>query len=65
MLLTLFDDYPIGMGGGRFNHYSISAVHKLWKDDFQDAQSLLFGYLLLKPKYEDLRQKVRDENYKK
>ncbi|NRH21331.1 ATP-binding protein [Candidatus Gracilibacteria bacterium] len=65
LLLTLFDDHPIGMGGGKFNHYSINAVHKLWKDNFQDAQSLLFGYLLLKPKYEELRQKLREENHKK
>jgi hypothetical protein len=53
------------MGGSKFNHYSISAIHKLWKDNFQDAQSLLFGYLLLKPKYEELRQKLREENHKK
>lgn len=65
LLLTLFDDYPIGMGGGKFNHYSINAVHKLWKDNFQDAQSLLLGYFLLKPKYEELRKKLREENHKK
>lgn len=64
-LLTLFDDYPIGMGGGRFNHYSINAIHGLWKDNFQDAQSLLLGYLLLKPKHEELRKKLREENHKK
>ncbi|MDX9971190.1 MAG: AVAST type 4 anti-phage nuclease Avs4 [Candidatus Gracilibacteria bacterium] len=65
ILFTLFDEHPIGMGGGKFNHYSINAVLKLWKDNFQDAQSLLFGYFLLKPKYEELRKKLREENYKK
>lgn len=65
ILFTLFDEYPIGMGGGKFNNYSINAVHKLWKNNFQDAQSLLFGYLLLKPKYEKLRKKLREENHKK
>ncbi len=65
LLLTLFDEYPIGMGGGRFNHYSINAIHKLWKDNFKDAQSLLLGYLLLKPKYEELRKKLREENHEK
>ncbi len=57
LLLTLFDDYPIGMGGGKFNHY--------WKANFEDVQSLLLGYLLLKPKYEELREKLREENHKK
>ena len=65
ILFTLFDEYPIGMGGGKFNHYSINAVHKLWKGNFQDAQSLLLGYLLLKPKYEELRKKLHEENHKK
>lgn len=64
LLLTLFDEYPIGISGGKFNDYSINAVHKLWENNFQDAQSLLFGYLLLKPKYEELRKKLREENYK-
>jgi len=65
LLLTLFNEYPIGMGGGKFNDYSIMAIHKLWKHNFKDAQSLLFGYLLLKPKYEELRIKLREENHKK
>lgn len=65
LLLTLFDDYPIGMGGGKFNHYSINAIHKLWKANFEDAQSLLLGYLLLKSKYEELREKLREANHKK
>ncbi len=65
LLLTLFDDYPIGMGGGKFNHYSINAIRKLWKANFEDAQSLLLGYILLKPKYEELREKLREENHKK
>ena len=65
LLLILFDEYPIGMGGGKFNNYSINAIHKLWKGNFQDAQSLLFGYLLLKPKNEELRKKLREENHKK
>jgi hypothetical protein len=65
LLLTLFNDYPIDMAGTSFNAFSIRAIHKLWDKHFDDAQSLLFGYLLLKPKYEDLRKRLRNENYKK
>jgi len=65
LLLTLFNDYPIDMAGTSFNTFPIGAIHKLWDKYFDDAQSLLFGYLLLKPKYEDLRKRLRNENYKK
>ena len=49
LLLTLFVDYPVGMGGGRYNDFPIVAIHKLWENHFDDMQSLLIGYLLLKP----------------
>jgi len=65
LLLTLFNEYPINMAGSHFNVFPIMAIHKLWENDFDDAQSLLFGYLLLKPKYERLRDILRKENYKK
>lgn len=65
LLLTLFNDYPVDMASTSFNAFSIMAIHKLWGNNFSDAQSLLFGYLLLKPKYEELRKRLREENYKK
>jgi hypothetical protein len=37
----------------------------MWENNFHDAQSLLFGYLILKPKYDKLIIKFRKENYKK
>jgi len=65
LLLTLFDPYPIGMYG-QFSDYSIKAIlSDLWKKSFEDAQSILFGYFFLKPKYESLREKLRQDNYKK
>jgi|WetSurMetagenome_2_1015567.scaffolds.fasta_scaffold00416_9 hypothetical protein len=65
LLLTLFDSYPIGMYGP-FSDYPTKAIlNNLWKISFKDAQSIVFGYLLLKPKYEELRDKMRKENYKK
>lgn len=65
LLLTLFDDSPVDMGGGHYNAFPIMAIHKLWENHFDDMQSLLIGYLLLKPKYEELREKLRQESYKK
>lgn len=65
LLLTLFNDYPIDMASTSFNAFSIMAIHKLWGNHFSDAQSLLFGYLLLKPKYEELRKRLREKNYNK
>jgi len=65
LFLTLFKDRSIGMGGGRYSVFPSMAIHKLWDDHFDDMQSLLIGYLLLKPKYEDLRTKLRQESYEK
>ena len=48
--LLIFNDYPIDIAGTSFNTFSIGVIHKLWDKHFDDAQSLLFGYLLLKPK---------------
>lgn len=65
LLLTLFNDYPVGMGGGRYSAFPAMAIYNLWDSDHDDMQSLLIGYLLLKPKYEELRKKLRQESYKK
>ena len=65
LLITLFDEYPIDMADNKFNIFPITAILKLWENNFDNAQSLLFGYLLLKPKYEELRKKLRLKNYKK
>lgn len=65
LLLTLFNDHTIDMGGSCYNVFPSMAIHKLWQGNFDDMQSLLFGYLLLKPKYEELREKLHKENYKK
>lgn len=64
LLLALFDDYPVDMGGGAYSIFPSRAIHKLWDDHFDDMQSLLIGYLMLKPKYEGLREKFRQEGYK-
>lgn len=65
ILQNLFNDFPIGAGGNVFNEFAIVAVHKLWENNFEDAQALLFGYLKLKQNYEDLIQRIRQENRRK
>lgn len=65
LLLTLFDDSSVGMGGGHYSVFPSMAIHKLWESHFDDMQSLLIGYLLLKPKYENQRKKLHQESYKK
>lgn len=62
LFFALFKEEPVG--GQSFNTFSIIAIRQLWENDFNNAQSLLFGYLLLKPKYEKLFQKMRKESYK-
>ncbi len=64
LFLTLFDPYPFGVDH-EFCDYSIRAILNLWDKSFEDAQSLLLGYLLLKPKYEELRLELRKQNHEK
>jgi len=40
-------------------------LHSLWKINFDDAHAIFLGYLLLKPKYNGLRDEIRKENYHK
>lgn len=64
LLLNLFNDYSINMMGDSFNVFSIMAIQKIWENNFDEAQSILFGYLILKPKYEAIKEKLLRENYK-
>ncbi len=64
LFLTLFDQNPMGMDG-EFCDYSKKAILELWDISFDDAQSLLFGYLVLKPKYDKLRIQLRKKNINK
>lgn len=65
LLLTLFNDDSIGIGEGSYSTFPCMAIHQLWDDHFDDMQSLLIGYLIFKPKYDGLREKIRKENYEK
>lgn len=67
LLLTLFLDFHAGglFSIESFNITPIIAIHELRKKYPKDADSLLIGYLHLKPNYEAIREIIRTENYKK
>lgn len=54
-----------------FVHGEISAfaaravLQNLWDISFEDAHSIFLGYMLLKPKYDKLMEKLHKDNYKK
>lgn len=66
LLFTLFKEESVGgfFLTERFNIFSIAAIHRLWKQQFDDAQSLLLGYLLFKPKYDKLVRIIEEESYR-
>lgn len=65
LLITLFDPHNIG-AYAKFSDFSTRAIlNILWETNFEDAQSILLGYLFLVLKYEESRKQLRKENYKK
>ncbi len=64
LLLTLFLEHPVGMSGNFFD-MPMAAVQELWKANPKDANTIFLGYLLLKPKFSALCEKIRDENFNK
>lgn len=53
------------MSGARLRDYSTNVIlNNLWKTHPEDAHSLFLGFLLLKPKYENLIDEIRKENIK-
>jgi len=66
LLFVLFDSYPIGMSSYRFFDYAVSAiVEHMWDKHPADANGLFLGYLRLKPKFEEVGELVRKEDWKK
>lgn len=67
LLLGLFRTDHVGgiLEHENFNIFPMLAINDLWEKHFDDAQSLLFGYIFLKPLYDELILKIRQENYDK
>lgn len=62
IILTLLDETSIGHYK-RVCDYAIESVHesKLWEQNPKDAQSILFGYIKLKPLYKSIIEEKRKE----
>jgi hypothetical protein len=56
----------IESSGRNCREIGIKAIrNNLWKLSFEDAQSIFSGYLLLKPKYNELKNELRKRHYEK
>ncbi len=62
MVLTLFDETSLG-AYKRICDYVIESIHnsKLWEQNPKVAQSILFGYIKLKPNYKNIIAQKRKE----
>ncbi len=65
LLFTLFDSYPIGMSQRLLDYPTGAILNTLWRENFADANSIFFGFLKLKPAYEELRELMRQKKYKR
>lgn len=65
LFLTLLDSTNMGYNREFCNYSKKAILNNLWDISFDDAQSLLSGYLWLKPKYEELRLKLQEKNPEK
>ncbi|MCM3131621.1 ATP-binding protein [Paenibacillus polysaccharolyticus] len=64
LLMILFDQNSIGQYAD-FSDFSVNAIIKdLWDLSFEDAHSILVGYLFLVPKYNSVREKLLKESHK-
>ena len=63
LFLALFEKYSISLTES-FNKFPLTAIHKLWMNNFEDANSFLLAYLLLKPSYDELNIETKDQNYR-
>ncbi|MCH2231895.1 MAG: ATP-binding protein [Crocinitomicaceae bacterium] len=62
VILTLLDDTPIGQYK-RVCDYAVESIHKskLWEQNRNVTQSILFGYIKLKPTYKSIVAEKRKE----
>lgn len=62
MIGALFDDTPLGEYK-RICDYVIESIHDsdMWKENFKAAQTVLFGYIKLKPIYNSIVFELRKE----
>lgn len=64
LLYTLFNLHHIGGNQTLSDIAIVTILHNLWKVSSNIAQSILIGYILLKPAYDATREKVCQANIK-
>ena len=64
LLCTLFNLHHIGGNQTLSDIAVVTILHNLWKASRKLAQSILVGYIILKPAYDKTREKVRQSNLK-
>jgi hypothetical protein len=64
LLANLFKKSRINVMGMGFSSFAANAINKLWENNYDDAQSLLFCYLLLAPRYEEFWMEQKRDNFK-
>jgi len=62
LLFSLFNKYLVNQLSN-FNASPLAEIDKLWQTNFDDAQSILLGYLLLHQKYIELGRKPIESFY--
>ena len=67
LLFGMFNEFPVGgmISNQSFSVFPITAIHQLWEKNFDEAQSLLLGYLLIKPQLSITRKRIHEEDCKK
>ena len=65
LLLVLFDTYPIGMNQQVSDYVASAVLQHLWKEMSHDTNAIFYGYVVLKPKFDDIRDLIRKESQKK
>lgn len=63
LLFTLFDSYPTGINQRLSDYPSGAILNTLWKESPVDANSIFLGFLLLKPKFDELMESSRRDNH--
>ncbi|PCJ24636.1 MAG: ATPase [SAR86 cluster bacterium] len=63
VLYALFYERTIDMAGTEFSIYAEFAIQSMWKEYPEHANSLILGYLILKPIRNQLAALVRDEKH--
>lgn len=64
LLCTLFNLHHVGGNQTLSDIAVVTILHNLWKVSSNLAQSILVGYIILKPAYDKTREKVRRSNLK-